>query len=164
MRSQDVSPLNIQTRNASCGCGGTVRPDLAPDKDPNNLPSSGRTPDQWFDTTAATAPKPCTFGNLGHYSNHAPGLRNVDFSLFKGFPVTERYKLQLRWESFNLANHPAFRLLNVTQGDSNFGRVLDTLPASGLESRSESRLKGAVVLSRQVVAGPLHPQHTLWAG
>lgn len=37
-----------------------------------------------------------------------PGFRRLDFSLFKTFPITEKRRLELRAESFNLTNHPNF--------------------------------------------------------
>jgi hypothetical protein len=37
-----------------------------------------------------------------------PGFRRLDFSLFKDFQLTERFKLQFRSEFFNIFNHPNF--------------------------------------------------------
>jgi hypothetical protein len=37
-----------------------------------------------------------------------PGISKVDFSLFKDFTLTERYRLQFRSEFFNILNHPTF--------------------------------------------------------
>jgi hypothetical protein len=39
-----------------------------------------------------------------------PGSVNFDFSVLKDFTLTERYRLQLRSEFFNLTNTPTFRL------------------------------------------------------
>ena len=124
--------FNLTTREQSCSCGGTVRPDLVAGKDPNAAPSGGRTPDQWFDITAVTRPTPGTYGNLGNYSNYGPGTANLDFSLFKDFSITERYRIQFRAEFFNLTNTPQFRTDNIgnQQGASNFGRINETLPGT----------------------------------
>ncbi|HEV8131180.1 MAG TPA: carboxypeptidase regulatory-like domain-containing protein [Acidobacteriota bacterium] len=129
---QSGHAFNLGTRNANCGCGGTVRPDLVSGKDPNSPPPGGRTPDLWFDITAVTAPAPGTYGNLGNYSNYGPPFRNVDFSLFKDFPVSERYRIQFRSEFFNLFNTPQFNVgtISATQGASDFGRINGTLPAT----------------------------------
>jgi hypothetical protein len=35
----------------------------------------------------------------------APGYWNMDFSVHKNFNVSERFKLQLRGEAFNVFNH-----------------------------------------------------------
>jgi hypothetical protein len=127
--------FNLTTREQSCGCGTdttVVRPDLVAGKNPNDAPSGGRTPDLWFDTSAVTRPTPGTYGNLGHYSNYGPGTANLDFSLFKDIPLSERYRLQLRAEFFNLTNTPQFRTDNIgnQQGASNFGRINETLPGT----------------------------------
>jgi len=37
-----------------------------------------------------------------------PGFHRLDFSLFKDFQLTERFKLQFRSEFFNIFNHPNF--------------------------------------------------------
>ncbi len=37
-----------------------------------------------------------------------PGLINWDFSLFRQFNLSERFKLQFRAESFNFSNTPHF--------------------------------------------------------
>jgi len=37
-----------------------------------------------------------------------PGITRIDFSLFKEFQLTERYRLQFRSEFFNILNHPTF--------------------------------------------------------
>jgi hypothetical protein len=41
-----------------------------------------------------------------------PGLHNLDFSLFKTFPFSERYSLEFRSEFFNIVNHPNFNQPN----------------------------------------------------
>lgn len=37
-----------------------------------------------------------------------PGISRLDFSLFKEFQLTERYRLEFRSEFFNIFNHPTF--------------------------------------------------------
>ena len=48
------------------------------------------------------------FGNLGRNTLIGPGLVNVDFSLSKLAPLTERLDLQFRFEIFNLFNRDNF--------------------------------------------------------
>ena len=56
----------------------------------------------------------------------------MDFSLFKDFPFTERFKLQFRAESFNLTNTPQYSVGSIgnEQGSGNFGRIGSTLPGT----------------------------------
>ncbi len=77
------------------------------------------------------------FGSLGRNSLIGPDYRNFDFSIFKTTPITERIKLQLRAEFFNIFNHPNFAspLLPGFSADASFngidpvtGRGLDFLP------------------------------------
>jgi hypothetical protein len=61
----------------------------------------------YFDTSAFSQPRGVTFGNTGRNQFRGPGAWNVDFSLFRSFPIgrTER-RAEFRAEFFNLFNHP----------------------------------------------------------
>ncbi len=48
------------------------------------------------------------FGNEGRNSLVGPHFRQFDFSIFKDTAITERVKLELRFEAYNLFNHPNF--------------------------------------------------------
>ncbi|HTP68771.1 MAG TPA: TonB-dependent receptor [Dongiaceae bacterium] len=48
------------------------------------------------------------FGNLGRNSLLGPAFRQLDLSLFKNTNITERLKMELRFEAYNLFNHPNF--------------------------------------------------------
>ncbi len=54
-----------------------------------------------------------TFGNMRRNAFRGPGYSNVDMSLGKTFSLTERFKLQLRGEFFNILNHPNFAGLSA---------------------------------------------------
>jgi hypothetical protein len=49
-----------------------------------------------------------TFGNIGKNALRLPGTWNADMQLSKYFNLTERFKLQVRLEYFNVFNHPNF--------------------------------------------------------
>lgn len=70
------------------------------------------------------------FSPLGGQRTQVTGMpfRKLDFSLFKDFQVTERYRLQFRAESFNLTNTPAFAAPSFRNflDTRNFGRIQAT--------------------------------------
>ena len=55
-------------------------------------------------------PQNCQFGNLGRNSLRGPNFVWNDFYLTKWFPVTERVKLRVEAQFFNVFNHPNFGL------------------------------------------------------
>jgi hypothetical protein len=112
--------------NGCQGIFGGCSPDLVSGTNPNAAPAGGRTPGEWFNIANVVAPGPLSEGTLGLQTNYAPPTRNLDFSVFKDFRFTERYILQFRAESFNLANTPQFSVPDNTLGDANFGKVTST--------------------------------------
>ncbi len=115
------------------GCQGQwnfCRPDLLPGQNPQSAPPGGRTPNEWFNVNALAAPAPLTGGNLGLMSNTTPPTRTLDFSLFKDFAFTERWRLQFRTEAFNITNTPQFNEPGNTFGQSNFGQITSTQTGS----------------------------------
>ena len=62
-----------------------------------------------FDGTASTCvPGTRHFGSLGRNSLIGPNFRQFDFSIYKDTHLTERLVMQLRFEAYNLFNHPNF--------------------------------------------------------
>jgi hypothetical protein len=116
--------------NGCQGIWGGCSPDAVSGLNPNAAPAGGRNPSEWFNTAAVAAPAPLSEGNLGLQTNYAPPTRTLDFSIFKDFAFTERWRLQFRAESFNLANTPQYTTPDNTLGDSNFGKVTSTFAGS----------------------------------
>jgi len=118
----------ISINGASCvGVWGKCLASVVGNANPNAAPSGGRSPGtngQWFDTTPFTvayqnsATGVYTGGNLGLQSNTGPPTRTMDFSVFKNFAVTERFKVQFRAEAINLANTPQFSQPDASLGDA----------------------------------------------
>ncbi|HZU27509.1 MAG TPA: carboxypeptidase regulatory-like domain-containing protein [Bryobacteraceae bacterium] len=111
------------------GCQGVWAgcfPDLVKGADPNAAPPGGRRPAEWFNTANFTKPAPLTEGNLGDNTNYGPPTRTLDFSVFKTFPFTERWRMEFRAEAFNIANTPQFYFPDSGFGDTNFGKVTST--------------------------------------
>ncbi len=84
---------------------------------------------QWFDPTAFVAAPNFTYGNSGLRILSPDILRTIDFSLFKQFQISERSRLQFRWEAFNLPNTPSFAAPNSTLDTATVGRVTSTATA-----------------------------------
>jgi hypothetical protein len=115
------------------GCQGVwnaCQPDLVPGRDPQDAPSGGRSPDHWFDTTAVMPAAPLTGGNIGLQTNTAPPAKILDFSIFKDFAFTERYRLQFRTEATNLFNTPWFSTPDNNLQNANFGKSTGTYAGS----------------------------------
>ncbi len=73
-------------------------------------------------------PLPYNYGNAGRNILRGPGLVQTDLSLFKNFALgTERVRLQLRGEAFNVFNTPSFGNPSATFGTSTFGSIGSTL-------------------------------------
>ncbi|HEX8773997.1 MAG TPA: VWA domain-containing protein, partial [Pyrinomonadaceae bacterium] len=51
---------------------------------------------------------PGAISNSARNTLQLPGINNVDFSIFKSFPLGERRRIQLRADFFNLFNHPQY--------------------------------------------------------
>ena len=134
------SPFTVRT-NQCVGAFNVCTPDLVSGKDPNAAPSGGRTPGQWFDTSAFVRPAPGTSGNVALQTNYDPGQHYMDLSLFKNIRFRERYTVQFRAEAFNLTNSPQWGQPNNTQGDPNFGRIFGT--QSGTERKMQFALRFA---------------------
>jgi len=81
---------------------------------------------QYFDTTVFSQAGNFTFGNVSRFAPNlrGPGSNNIDFSLFKNFRYKERFRVQLRAEAFNIANHPIWNGPGTTVNDlANFGII-----------------------------------------
>jgi hypothetical protein len=106
---------------------------------PNEAPSGGRNPSEWFNTANFAAPAPLTQGNTGLQTQTGPATRTLDFSVFKNFNFTETMAVQFRCEAINLANTPQFSLPGNTFGNSNFGIVTSSI--AGTERHIQFQLR-----------------------
>jgi hypothetical protein len=79
---------------------------------------------QWFNTAAFAQPPDGYFGDSSRNALRAPGVANLDLSLFKNIQL-ERLGIQLRFESFNALNHPelGFPNPNVNAGPGAYGAI-----------------------------------------
>ena len=82
-----------------------------------------------FTTPLASAP----FGNLGRNAFRAPGLEQWDLSVDKRFRITEKARLQLRSEFFNVLNHTNLGLPNPVSTSTAFGTIRTMYPARQIQ-------------------------------
>jgi hypothetical protein len=78
---------------------------------------------EYFNTAAFTEAAPDSYGTSSRGMLYGPSLVNMDFSLFKEFPIHEFGKVQFRSEFFNLFNHPNFNSMDTGIGDGTFGQL-----------------------------------------
>lgn len=105
------------------GNGATPRPNVTGISPKLSHP----TPTKWFNTAAFAINAPFTYGNAGRNTIIGPGLVQLDMSLMKTITVRERVATQLRWDVFNVANHPIFGLPNTTLNSKFYGQVSNTI-------------------------------------
>jgi hypothetical protein len=99
-------------------------------------PNPGQNGYLWFNPATMAHPAPGTLGNCPVSSERGPGMKNVDFSLSKYFPVTEHQSLEFRAEAINAFNTPILLVQGyVTDvfGGSNFGVINTSEGARNLQ-------------------------------
>jgi hypothetical protein len=99
---------------------------------PNRIASgqlSNPTIADWFNKAAFVVPANYTYGNSGGDILRADRFKNLDFSLFKQFQVSERVRIEFRAEAFNLTNSPTFNPPGSNIDTSSGGVVTSTLSA-----------------------------------
>ncbi len=84
-------------------------------------------PVPYFNGRAFTAAAIGTWGNIGRDSIYGPGFGAVDFSIFKDTAITERFRVQLRAEIFNILDRANFANPGVNfNAGSSFGVITNT--------------------------------------
>ncbi len=128
----------ISSDTANTGVGNQ-RPDVV------GSPVMVNNPACWFYTSAnssctslsssgkdafALPPAQLRYGTGGRNILRADGLKQVDFTVIKTFPFSEKRGLEFRAEMFNLFNHPTFAAPTTTINTSSGGQVSSTLNAA----------------------------------
>lgn len=96
---------------------------------PNLIGNPGvahKTINQQFNAAAFATPAIYTFGDVGRNSLRADPYRNLDLSIFRQFPLYERFTSEFRLDAFNALNHVSYGTPNSTQNAPNFGTVTTT--------------------------------------
>jgi outer membrane receptor protein involved in Fe transport len=157
---QSGNPVNlVVTGNSGLTGIATLRPDLlGPVQIVNQPLPNGNI--LWF--TPSVCVEPCSgstfgittntpaalhFGNMGRNAIIGPGFNNVDFSLIKKTKINERFSHEMRFEAFDLLNHPNFGQpgRGAQVGSTTFGVINSTRFATG-DSGSSRQLQFAMKL------------------
>ena len=85
---------------------------------------ANQTINQWFNTAAFVQQATGTYGNTGRNTILGPGNWNLDAALWRSFPLTERLRLDIRGEGFNVLNHTRWGTIGATSATSNPGTSL----------------------------------------
>jgi hypothetical protein len=110
-------PFSPQLGYNPTGSGDSRNP-IRPDVNPNftgaiyNKATTAAKVAQYFNPNAFSAPKAGYVGNVKRDSLTGPGFADWDISLLKSTQLTERTRLQLRAEFFNVLNHTNLQLPN----------------------------------------------------
>ena len=96
---------------------------------------------EWFDTSAfekvanySGSNTPIAPGNSPRNPFTGAGVKTLDLAVSKNFSITERYKMQLQGQAFNLANTPQFSQPDGNLNDGGgFGQVTSLRYASERE-------------------------------
>jgi hypothetical protein len=104
--------------NAQCG-------------DANNTPPPPCTPGPSIFPSAAQVvadPALATYGTFRRNSLPGPDLVNLDMSISKTTAITERLKLEIRGDFFNILNHTEFANpdINIEDQGFTFGQIVNT--------------------------------------
>jgi hypothetical protein len=132
------TPFN-PTGGGACNCpGGTQTPNQVK-ADVRKIGNYG--PGQfYYDPTAFAAGPANQFGSVGRNILTGPGRIGTDLTLARIFQLSERFRLELRGDAFNLTNTPWFANPVTGVTDPNFMQIRST------NALSERQLRvGAVV-------------------
>lgn len=123
----DSANAALQANSPSISGFVASRPDVI--GDPNAGP---HTVNQWLNASAFRRLDPVSeagrFGSAGRNIARGPAVTNLDVSILRTFPITERINLQFRAEAFNAANHANFGLPDADLNSSNFDRIFSAGP------------------------------------
>jgi hypothetical protein len=104
--TSNTNGIEPQTLSGLPNCNGPVRAlnQFVPAVPATNTPAFI----QYIDPANLSVPAPNTFGTCSVGNVRGPGYANVDFSIHKGIPLTERKSLELRMETLNLFNRGVY--------------------------------------------------------
>jgi hypothetical protein len=115
-----VAGTNTALNCPGCGNGDFITVNVSGDLEPTGEVGANGQP--WYDITQLSQPTGASvagFGNSGRNYFRRPGVWNVDFGLFRSFPVG-RFRPEFRFEIANVFNHTTWGRPVVTYTANNF--------------------------------------------
>jgi hypothetical protein len=107
---------NVSASNAIPNVGNILqeRANIVGDPNSGTCPNGASvgTRTCWFNISAFAIPGQGTFGNFGRNVLRADGRNDLDLSIFRSFPITERTRIEFRAEAFNVTNSVIWGLPN----------------------------------------------------
>jgi len=113
-------PINIFAFHPAAFGFALARPDLVPGH-PIWIPDPTSGPGKKLNPNAFAVPATARQGNLGRNSIYGLGAGQIDLTIQRAFPLTERIRLSFRTDAFNILNHPNFANPGGSVGAANFG-------------------------------------------
>jgi hypothetical protein len=123
------TPFTASADATSCNCPGNGQ--FADAIAPVTYPGGVGPGQPWFSTSSFAPPGPNRFGTAGRNTIRGPRLSNYDLSVFRLFPIGERFRLEYRAEFYNLTNTPHFANPSGTATSATFGIISSTLSGYG---------------------------------
>jgi hypothetical protein len=98
-----------------------------------------RTPEQWFNPLAFSAPAAYTFGNVGRNTVTGPGMVTLDLAIRRNFAISETSRFEVRMEAFNALNKVNLGTPNRFVNTAQFGTIT-AAAAPGRQIQLSARL------------------------
>jgi hypothetical protein len=98
----------------------------------------------WFERSAFSQPG-AVQGDTGRNQFRGPGAWNLDFSLFRVFPIGGEKRLEFRFQGNNILNHPVFANPQGSITSGTYGQITSVLGGGGLTN--------SVYIERQIQLG-----------
>jgi len=134
------TPLDVTMTGQAGNFVGVVRPDLVAGQ-PIYLSHGSR--QNWFNPLAFAEPAIGSVGDIGRNAFTGPGINNWDMSLFKNFQFKEHMSLQLRFEMYNVFNHPQANNVGVGfSAPSNTPGAAPSFTVSSAGQYSQGQING----------------------
>jgi hypothetical protein len=123
-QAQSGTPFSVRNNVDYAGVGaGSGNQFWSMTGDPSLEPGPFTDSAVWFNKNAFAAPAAGTFGVQPRNVLRNPGYWNIDGALRKNFPTFEKQLLQLRFEFFDLLNHPNWGGATSGPTSGSFGLV-----------------------------------------